>query len=57
MDCVQVKLYKNNFGGTELKRNYIWGYKNKKEKVEYHWNILSQVFSDSSLQIFPLLFP
>jgi hypothetical protein len=29
-----LELYANNFGGTKLKRNYIWGYENK--KVEYH---------------------
>jgi hypothetical protein len=23
----------NNSGGTKLKRNYIWGYENKKKKV------------------------
>jgi hypothetical protein len=26
-------LYTNSFGGTKLRRNYIWGYGNKK-KVE-----------------------
>jgi hypothetical protein len=25
-----VYNYTNNFGGTKLKRNYIWGYVNKK---------------------------
>jgi hypothetical protein len=27
---VQLELYTNNFGGTKLKTNYIWGYANKK---------------------------
>jgi hypothetical protein len=29
MDC-KIELYTNNFGGTKLSRNYIWGYANKK---------------------------
>jgi hypothetical protein len=29
MDCLQLELYTNNFGGTMLKRNCIWGYANK----------------------------
>jgi hypothetical protein len=27
---VQLQLYTYNFGGINLKRNYIWGYANKK---------------------------
>jgi hypothetical protein len=30
--CVQLELYINNFGGTKLKRNYIWGYATKVEE-------------------------
>jgi hypothetical protein len=30
IDYVLLELYTNNFGGTKLKRNYIWGYANKK---------------------------
>jgi hypothetical protein len=26
MDCVEVELHTNNYGGTKLKRNYIWRY-------------------------------
>jgi hypothetical protein len=26
----KYELYTNNFGGTKLKRNYIWGYANIK---------------------------
>jgi hypothetical protein len=33
--AVQINnTYTNNFGGTKLKRNYIWGYANK--EAEYH---------------------
>jgi hypothetical protein len=24
IDCAQLELYTNYFGGTKLKRNYIW---------------------------------
>jgi hypothetical protein len=34
IDYVKLELYTNNFGGTKLKRNYIWGSRTK--KVEYH---------------------
>jgi hypothetical protein len=32
IDCVQLELltYTNNLGGTEVKRNYIWGHSNKR---------------------------
>jgi hypothetical protein len=33
--CVQLELYTNSFGGTTLKRHYVWGYS---ETVEYHWS-------------------
>jgi hypothetical protein len=29
-DCMQLELHINNFGGTKLKRNYIWVYANQK---------------------------
>jgi hypothetical protein len=34
--CVKLELYTNNFGGTKLKRNNIWGMRTK--EVEYHWS-------------------
>jgi hypothetical protein len=30
MDSIKIELYINNFGGTTLKRNYIWECANKK---------------------------
>jgi hypothetical protein len=30
IDYAQLELYTNTFGGTQLKRDYIWGYANKK---------------------------
>jgi hypothetical protein len=37
VDCVYIKLYTNNFGGTKLKRNYIWGYANEKGWIPLLW--------------------
>jgi hypothetical protein len=28
IDCVSVELHTDRFGGTELKRNYTWGFTN-----------------------------
>jgi hypothetical protein len=33
IDCVQLELYTNKFGGTKLKRNYIWRYANKTDWI------------------------
>jgi hypothetical protein len=30
--CAYFELYTNSFGGTKFKKNYIWGYANKKKK-------------------------
>jgi hypothetical protein len=30
MYIIDCELYSDNFGGTKLKRNYIWVYANKK---------------------------
>jgi hypothetical protein len=42
IDCVQLKLYTNNFEGAKLKINYVWGCVNKK-MIEYHWRRLHSI--------------
>jgi hypothetical protein len=39
--CKDIRFWSANFGGTKLKRNYIWCYENK--KVEYLWPRLRTV--------------
>jgi hypothetical protein len=48
-NCYRLRLCTNNFGGTKLKRNYILGYVNRKEKVEYHWHEVKLVYLDVTI--------
>jgi hypothetical protein len=43
IDSAQLELYTNNFGGTKLKRNYIWGYANKRLNTAVLHNHLTDV--------------
>jgi hypothetical protein len=48
IDCVVLELYTTNCGGANLKRNYIWGYTNKRGRISLVCTIMQYVFSANS---------